>query len=56
MRQSLNGMKKSESFQELNNRLITAPVLTLLTIGAGYVVFNDTSKQGLRCVLMKMVG
>ena len=32
---------------------ITAPVLTLPTIGAGYVIFLDTSRQGLGCVLMQ---
>ena len=43
------------NFQELKNHLITAPILTILTIGAGYVVFNDASKQGLRCVLMPVI-
>ena len=45
--------KFEQSFQELKNRLITAPVFTLPTTGAGYVVFNDVSRQGLRCVLMQ---
>ena len=40
-------------FQELKNRLISALVLTLSTIGAGYVIFNDASRQGLGCVLMQ---
>ena len=42
-----------QNFQELKNRLILAPVLTLLTIGAGFVIFNDISGQGLRYVLMQ---
>ena len=45
--------KCEQSFQELKNRFITAPVLTLPTTGAGYVVFSDASKQGLECVLMQ---
>ena len=41
------------NFQELKNCLISAPVFTLPTTGAGYVIFSDASKQGLRCVLMQ---
>ena len=44
--------KCEQNFQELKNRLITAPVLILLTAGANYVVFSDASRQGLKCVLM----
>ena len=36
--------KCEQSFQELKNRLITVSVLTLPTIGAGYVVFSDASR------------
>ena len=36
--------KCEQSFQELKNHLITTPVLTLPTIGAGYVVFSDASR------------
>ena len=42
-----------QSFHELKNRLITAPVLTLSTTGASYIVFSDASRQGLGCVLMQ---
>ena len=42
-----------QSFQELKNRLITALVLTLSTIGARYVVFSDASTQGLDFVFMQ---
>ena len=45
--------KCEQNFQELKNRLITTLVLTLPTIGAGYVVFSDASKQGLGCILMQ---
>ena len=42
-----------QSFQDLKNRLVTTPVLILPTVGVGYVVFSDASKQGLRCILMQ---
>ena len=45
--------KCEQSFQELKNRLVTAPVLVLPTIGVGFVVFSDASRQGLGCVLMQ---
>ena len=42
-----------QNFQELKNRLISAPILTLSTTRTGYVIFNDASRQGLGCVLMQ---
>ena len=45
--------KCEQSFQELKNRLITAPILVLPTAGVGYVVFSDAFRQGLGCVLMQ---
>ena len=42
-----------QNFQELKNRLIFSPVLTLSTTRAGYVIFNDASRQDLGCVLMQ---
>ncbi|WRX23768.1 Reverse transcriptase domain - like 10 [Theobroma cacao] len=39
-------------FQELKNRLTSAPVLTLPMSGKGFVVYSDASKLGLGCVLM----
>ena len=36
--------KCEQTFQELKNRLINVPVLTLPTIGVGYMVFSDASK------------
>ena len=42
-----------QSFQELKSRLTMAPVLALPTSGVEYVVFSDTSRQGLGCVLMQ---
>ncbi|WKA06902.1 hypothetical protein VitviT2T_024780 [Vitis vinifera] len=40
------------SFQELKNRLVTAPILTISSSSGGFVVYKDASRQGLGCVLM----
>ena len=45
--------KYERSFQELKNRLVTAPVLVFSMVGVGFVVFSDASRQGLGCVLMQ---
>ena len=42
-----------QNFQELKNRFIFAPILILLTIGDGYVVFNDALRHRPGCVLMQ---
>ena len=41
------------SFQELKQRLITAPVLSLPRENDKFVVYCDASKMGLGCVLMQ---
>ena len=41
------------SFQELKNRLVTAPILTIPSSSGGFMVYSDVSRQGLGCVLMK---
>ena len=41
------------SFDELKQRLTTAPVLTLPSGSDGFTVYCDASKQGLGCVLMQ---
>ena len=41
------------SFEELRQRLTTAPVLALPSGKDGYVVYSDASRQGLGCVLMQ---
>ena len=46
--------KCEQSFQELKNRLVTASVFLLPTVGVGFVVFSDAFKQGLGCYLCKM--
>ncbi|WRX12726.1 Reverse transcriptase/retrotransposon-derived protein [Theobroma cacao] len=40
-------------FQELKNRLTSAPVLTLPVGGKEFVVYSNASKLGLGCVLMQ---
>ena len=40
------------SFQELKKHLVTALMLALPTKSSNFVVYNDTSKKGLGCVLM----
>ena len=40
------------SFQELKNRLVSAPILTILSGSGGFVVYSDASHQGLGCILM----
>ena len=42
-----------QNFQELKNRLISAPILILPTIRTGYVIFSDALRQDLGCVLMQ---
>jgi hypothetical protein len=41
------------SFQELKNRLISAPVLALPIGGEDFTIYCDASKYGLGCVLMQ---
>ena len=41
------------SFQELKNRLTTAPVLILPDIHRDFVIYCDASREGLGCVLMQ---
>ncbi|XP_015081239.1 uncharacterized protein LOC107024791 [Solanum pennellii] len=41
------------SFQKLKTLLTTAPILTLPVEGEGFVVYCDTSRIGLGCILMQ---
>jgi len=41
------------SFQELKQRLVSAPILTIPEGNEGHVVYSDASMQGLGCVLMQ---
>ena len=45
--------KCENSFQELKKRLTTSPVLALLDPTRHFVIFCDTSKMGLGCVLIQ---
>ena len=42
-----------KSFQELKQRLVTAPVLTIPSESGNFVVYSDASKNGLGAVLMQ---
>ena len=46
-----NGCERS--FQELKNKLVTVPILTIPSGSGGFVVYSDASYQGLGCVLMQ---
>jgi hypothetical protein len=41
------------SFQELKQRLVSAPVLTIPLSSSGFVIYSDASHKGLGCVLMQ---
>ncbi|XP_022868611.1 uncharacterized protein LOC111388159 [Olea europaea var. sylvestris] len=41
------------NFLELKNRLVSAPVHTLPSLGKEFVIYSDASRQGLGCVLMQ---
>ncbi|XP_074346492.1 uncharacterized protein LOC141685278 [Apium graveolens] len=45
--------KCEESFEELNKRLTSTPVLTLPDDMGNFVIYSDTSLKGLCCVLMQ---
>ncbi|GKV38840.1 hypothetical protein SLEP1_g46705 [Rubroshorea leprosula] len=45
--------KCERSFQELKNRLVTAPILAIPDNGGNFVVYTDASHKGLGCVLMQ---
>jgi len=44
--------KCKRAFQELRQRLTTAPILMLPVEGQEYTIYSDASKNGLGCVLM----
>ncbi|KAA0050727.1 pol protein [Cucumis melo var. makuwa] len=41
------------SFQEIKQKLVTAPVLTVPDESGSFVIYSDASKKGLGCVLMQ---
>nr|GFC11520.1 hypothetical protein [Tanacetum cinerariifolium] len=44
--------EQEKSFEELKQRLVSTPVLTLPSDSAGFQIYSDASKKGLGCVLM----
>ncbi|KAL0536800.1 hypothetical protein IC582_025762 [Cucumis melo] len=42
-----------DSFQNLKQKLVTAPVLTVPDGSGSFVIYSDSSKKGLGCVLMQ---
>nr|GFC01978.1 retrotransposon protein, putative, Ty3-gypsy subclass [Tanacetum cinerariifolium] len=44
-----------KSFEELKQRLVSAPVLTLPSGSGGFQIYSDASKKGLGCVLAAVV-
>ena len=45
--------KCEKSFQELKKRLVSTPILAIPSENGGFTMYSDTSKKGLRCVLMQ---
>nr|GFD29236.1 putative reverse transcriptase domain-containing protein [Tanacetum cinerariifolium] len=45
--------EREKSFEELKQRLVSAPVLTLPSGSSGFQIYSDASKKGLGCVLMQ---
>nr|GEY65635.1 putative reverse transcriptase domain-containing protein [Tanacetum cinerariifolium] len=45
--------ERDKSFEELKQRLVSAPVLTLPSGSGGFQIYSDASKKGLGCVLMQ---
>ncbi|TYK07646.1 DNA/RNA polymerases superfamily protein [Cucumis melo var. makuwa] len=44
-----------DSFQNLKQKLVTAPILTVPDGSGSFVIYSDASKKGLGCVLMQQV-
>ena len=47
------GPEQDQSFAELKQRLISAPVLVLPSGSGGFHIYSDASQTGLGCVLMQ---
>nr|GFA70755.1 reverse transcriptase [Tanacetum cinerariifolium] len=45
--------EREKSFEELKQRLVSAPVLTLPSGSGGFPIYRDAFKNGLGCVLMQ---
>jgi len=47
------GESQEKSFQELKDKLTSAPILAMPSGSEGYVIYSDALKSGLGCVLMQ---
>ncbi|GJY74870.1 putative reverse transcriptase domain-containing protein [Tanacetum coccineum] len=47
--------EREKSFEELKQRLVSSPILTLPSGSGGFQIYSDASKKGLGCVLMQHV-
>ncbi|GJT49943.1 putative nucleotidyltransferase, ribonuclease H [Tanacetum coccineum] len=45
--------EREKSFEELKQRLVSSPILTLPSGSGGFQIYSDASKKGLGCVLMQ---
>nr|GFC97711.1 putative reverse transcriptase domain-containing protein [Tanacetum cinerariifolium] len=45
--------EREKSFEELKQRLVSAPILTLPSGSGRFQIYSDASKKGLGCVLMQ---
>nr|GFC88372.1 putative reverse transcriptase domain, aspartic peptidase domain protein [Tanacetum cinerariifolium] len=43
--------EREKSFEELKQRLVSAPVLTLPSGSGGFQIYSDASKKGLGCMV-----
>nr|GFC18447.1 putative reverse transcriptase domain-containing protein [Tanacetum cinerariifolium] len=45
--------EREKSFEELKQRLVSAPILTLPSGSGGFQIYSDASKKGLGCIFMQ---
>ena len=41
------------SFQDLKDKMVPIPVLTMPDDTGNYIIYNDASKKGLECVMQR---
>nr|GFC92017.1 transposon Ty3-G Gag-Pol polyprotein [Tanacetum cinerariifolium] len=46
--------EEEKSFEELKQRLVSAPVLTLSSGSSGFQIYSDASKKGLGCASLRV--
>ncbi|GJU25697.1 putative reverse transcriptase domain-containing protein [Tanacetum coccineum] len=49
----IDDILREKSFEELKQRLVSSPILTLPSGSGGFQIYSDASKKGLGCVLMQ---